>query len=185
MNEARAEELGLKPLAGRAGRDRPLETKTDLARYFARMFKLNLINPLVGFVDGDAQAARPRDPVRVSGRPWSSRSRLLPQGRRQAPRIPEKYVALLTSCSRLQISRRPRRRPGTSSASKRRLARAHWTNVESRDAVKTYNKRALADLREGFPGFDWAAWTTELGIAQAPASRHRAAKLTSRRLPRR
>ena len=35
--------------------------------------------------------------------------------------------------------------------------------------MKTYNKRALADLPKEFPGFDWAAWTTELGIAQAPA----------------
>lgn len=48
-----------------------------------------------------------------------------------------------------------------------RLARAHWTNVESRDAVKTYNKRSLADLPKEL--FDWTAWTTELGIAQAPA----------------
>jgi predicted metalloendopeptidase len=35
--------------------------------------------------------------------------------------------------------------------------------------VKTYNKRALADLPKEFPGFDWAAWTGELGITQAPA----------------
>ncbi|MGH6784332.1 MAG: M13 family peptidase, partial [Sphingomicrobium sp.] len=50
-----------------------------------------------------------------------------------------------------------------------RLARAHWTNVENRDAVKTYNKVAVADLAKQFPGFDWAAWTTELGVAGAPA----------------
>ena len=50
-----------------------------------------------------------------------------------------------------------------------RLARSHWTNVESRDAVKTYNKRALADLPKEFPGFDWTAWAAELGISQAPA----------------
>ena len=50
-----------------------------------------------------------------------------------------------------------------------RLARAHWTNVESRDAVKTYNKVAVADLAKQFPGFDWAAWTAELGVSDAPA----------------
>ena len=32
-----------------------IKTKTDLARHFARFFKLNLINPIVGYVDGDAQ----------------------------------------------------------------------------------------------------------------------------------
>jgi predicted metalloendopeptidase len=35
--------------------------------------------------------------------------------------------------------------------------------------VKTYNKVATADLGKQFPGFDWAAWTTELGISAAPA----------------
>ena len=50
-----------------------------------------------------------------------------------------------------------------------RLARAHWTNVENRDAVKTYNKVAVADLAKQFPGFDWDAWTTELGVNSVPA----------------
>ncbi len=30
--------------------------------------------------------------------------------------------------------------------------------------MKTYNKVAVADLGKQFPGFDWAAWTTELGV---------------------
>ena len=60
-------------------------------------------------------------------------------------------------------------RRARSSRSRRALARAHWTNVENRDAVKTYNKVAVADLPKQFPGFDWAAWTTELGVAGAPA----------------
>ncbi len=50
-----------------------------------------------------------------------------------------------------------------------RLARSHWTNVESRDAVKTYNKVALADLPKQFPGLDWSAWSQELGVANAKA----------------
>ncbi|MGH9218132.1 MAG: M13 family metallopeptidase, partial [Vicinamibacterales bacterium] len=45
----------------------------------------------------------------------------------------------------------------------------HWTNVENRDAVKTYNKVTVADLAKQFPGFDWSAWTTELGVSSIPA----------------
>jgi len=33
--------------------------------------------------------------------------------------------------------------------------------------VKAYNKIAVADLAKQFPGFDWSAWTTELGINNA------------------
>ena len=39
---------------------------------------------------------------------------------------------------------------------------------ENRDAVKTYNRVAVKDLAARFPGLDWAAWTTELGVADAP-----------------
>ena len=35
--------------------------------------------------------------------------------------------------------------------------------------MKTYNKVAVADLPRQFPGFDWAAWTTELGVTNVPA----------------
>ncbi len=38
------------------------------------------------------------------------------------------------------------------------LARVHWTQVESRQADKTYNKRAFAALPTTAPGFDWTAF---------------------------
>jgi predicted metalloendopeptidase len=44
------------------------------------------------------------------------------------------------------------------------LARIQWTNVASRDAVKTYNKTAVAALATEMPGFDWIAWARPQGI---------------------
>jgi putative endopeptidase len=169
MNEQRVEEIGLKALEPELAAIDRIQSKTDLARYFARMFKLNLINPLVGFVDGDAQ-----DPTRdilyvyQGGLGLPDRDYYLKD---DAPlqSYREKYVAFLTTILSLA------NQPNAGDTAKRifelesRLARAHWTNVESRDAVKTYNKRALADLPKEFPGFDWAAWAGELGISQAPA----------------
>ena len=55
MNEPRAEELGITPLKTELDAIDAIKTKSDLARHFARFFKLNLINPIVGYVDGDAQ----------------------------------------------------------------------------------------------------------------------------------
>src|SRR4029077_6673661 len=43
-----------------------------------------------------------------------------------------------------------------------------WTQVESRDAVKTYNKMAVTKIVADFPGFDWMAWARPQGIDQAP-----------------
>ena len=169
MNEAKVEELGMAPVQAELATIDALKTKTDLARYFARMFKLNLINPLVGFVDGDAQ-----DPgreilyVNQGGLGLPDRDYYL-KDEAKLREYREKYVAFVTSLLTLAKQSAPDVSAKDILALETRLARSHWTNVESRDAVKTYNKRALADLSKEFPGFDWNAWTTELGIAQAPA----------------
>ena len=46
------------------------------------------------------------------------------------------------------------------------LAEGHWSNVDSRDALKTHNKHSLGALRALTPGLDWTAWLDALG---APA----------------
>jgi putative endopeptidase len=46
------------------------------------------------------------------------------------------------------------------------LAAGHWSAVDSRDALKTHNKRTRAQLDELTPGVDWEAWLE--GLA-APA----------------
>ncbi len=43
------------------------------------------------------------------------------------------------------------------------VARAHWTRIESRDADKTYNKMAVADLVTMAPGFDFATYFKAVG----------------------
>jgi putative endopeptidase len=44
-----------------------------------------------------------------------------------------------------------------------RIARAHWTQIESRDADKTYNKLTLAQLQKAAPGFDFATYFAGIG----------------------
>jgi putative endopeptidase len=46
-----------------------------------------------------------------------------------------------------------------------RLAKSHWDNVATRDAVKTYTKVDAAGLRDLAPGVDWDAWREGLGVA--------------------
>ena len=55
MNEQRVEELGIAPLKPELDAIDAIKTKSELARHFARFFKMNLINPIVGYVEGDAQ----------------------------------------------------------------------------------------------------------------------------------
>jgi predicted metalloendopeptidase len=169
MNEGRANDIGLKPLESEMAAIDRIATKTDLARYFARMFKLNIINPLVGYVDGDARQPD-RDTLYVfqGGLGLPDRDYYI----KEDPPLKayrENYLGFLTTVLKLANQQAPEATAKQIYALEARLAQSHWTNVESRDVVKTYNKIALTDLSKQFPGFDWTAWIGELGIAQAPA----------------
>ena len=176
MTEALVEKLGLSPLNGELAAIDAIKTKTDLARHFGKFFKLNLINPVVGYVDGDAQ--QPTHDVLYlyqGGLGLPDRDYYL----KDDPKLKEyreKYVAFLTTILQLAGERGAplkgvpyEHMAADIFALETRLARSHWTNVENRDAVKTYNKVTLADLGKQFPGFDWQAWTAELGVSGNPA----------------
>ena len=45
-----------------------------------------------------------------------------------------------------------------------KIARAHWTQVESRDATKTYNKLSVASLQRRAPGFNFQAYLDGVGF---------------------
>src|SRR5690606_24186777 len=46
------------------------------------------------------------------------------------------------------------------------IAEGHWTAVDSRDALKTYNKHTLDALRALAPGYDWDAWLAGLSAPE-------------------
>lgn len=43
------------------------------------------------------------------------------------------------------------------------IAQVSWTNIQNRDANKTYNKMAVADLKKAAPGFDFVAYFKGIG----------------------
>jgi predicted metalloendopeptidase len=168
LDEAKVEQMGLKPLESEFAAIDALKTSSDLARYLARAFKFNIINPLVGYVEGDAK--EPQQNILYiyqGGLGLPDRDYYF----KNDPKLSdyrEKYVAFLARILKMAGQPQPDAAAREIFVLETRLAKAHWTNVESRDAVKTYNKVAVADLPKRFPGFDWAAWTGELGIAGAP-----------------
>jgi predicted metalloendopeptidase len=169
MNEPHTEQLGITPLKAELDAIDAIKTKADLARHFAHFFKLNLINPIVGYVDGDAQ--QPTNDILYAfqgGLGLPDRDYYI-KNDDKLKEYREKYVSFVGNILG---------QAGDASAGKSareifvletRLARSHWTNVENRDAVKTYNKVHVADLAKQFPGFDWDTWTKELGVGGVAA----------------
>ncbi len=151
MNETRVEELGLTPLNAELAAIDALKTKSDVARHFGRFFKMNLINPMIGYVDGDAQQPT-HDILYVyqGGLGLPDRDYYL-QNDPKLKEYREKYVAFLTTLLKFVNDPAPGKSAAAIFALETRLARAHWTNVENRDAVKTYNKVTVADLGQAVP----------------------------------
>ncbi|MEG3175554.1 M13-type metalloendopeptidase [Sphingomonas sp. RB3P16] len=45
------------------------------------------------------------------------------------------------------------------------IAQVHWTRIQSRDADKRYNKLTFAEIETTAPGFPWAAYVQQNGMA--------------------
>jgi putative endopeptidase len=169
MDETRANQLGRKPLDAELARIDALATKTDLARHMARMLMLNMTTLVGGYVDGDARA--PDTSVLYlsqSGLGLPDREYYL----KDDPKLKEyreKYVVFVGKMLGLAGQHGPEASAKDILGLETRLARSQWTNVESRDAIKTYNKVALSDLDSQFPGMDWKAWIEELHLTDATA----------------
>jgi predicted metalloendopeptidase len=169
IDEARVNQLGVAPLAPELARIDAIASKADLARYFARQLKLGVGGtPIQGGVEGDAQ-----EPTRSvlyvfqSGLGLPDRDYYLKDDAKLKD-IRAKYEAYVATMLEAGGVKTAKADAAAVLAIESALADAHWTKVENRDAVRTYNRVAVSELAARFPGLDWAAWASELGVQQAP-----------------
>ena len=73
-----------------------------------------------------------------------------------------KYIATLFT---LVGGKDAERRAAAVYALEDKIAATHWTLVETRDALKTYNKRTIAELAKLAPDLDWKLWLDATGLA--------------------
>ncbi|MGH8445363.1 MAG: M13 family metallopeptidase [Solimonas sp.] len=167
MDEAKADELGLTPLAGELAKIAALKDKKELPALLAQLETLG-VPVFPGYIEPDAKNS-------------SQYVAYLSQGGTQLPdrdyyleqtdkfeAIRKAYVAHIEKMLKLAELPDPARNATAIMALETRLAQAQWTQVESRDADKTYNKYEFTDLRKLTPGFDWTAYVAGTGIAKSP-----------------
>ena len=167
-NEARIAQLGVSPLRPRLAEIQAITSTTELAQVLGRLSMMGLPGAIGGFVEADAG-----DPTKVAlylvqgGTALPDRDYYLVDNPTFAE-IRQKYQAYLTNVFTLAG------RPNAAEDAKlvfdleTALAKIQWTQVESRDAVKTYNKMPVTKIAADFPGFDWMAWGREQGIDKVP-----------------
>ena len=157
MNQARADELGLQPIAAVLQRIEAIETPRDLASVAGHLSAIALGGPFLGEVEEDLeQPGTPIATIAQGGTLLPNRDYYLEDDARLV-RIRAQYVdylsAIFTLAGRANPAADARAVLGVETA----MARLQWTQEQLRDPAITARKFSLAALGREMPGFDWAA----------------------------
>ena len=157
------EAKGLAPIQPWLDDIRKLSNKRDYPALAARAERLGVSGPFVMFVNlDDKQNDQYILNVLQGGIGMPDRDYYL----KTDPKIIEtrgKYVAFLTQMLTLAGESNAAARAKAILDFETRIARAHWTQVESRDATKTYNKMSIPELERRAPGFDFGRYFEGVG----------------------
>jgi putative endopeptidase len=168
LDEATVEARGLTPLQDELARIDALKTKQDVAGYIGRAQRLFVAQPFAYYVAVDEKnSTQYLSTVTQTGLGMPDRDYYL-SADAKLKGIREKYEPYVRDLLALAGT------PDAASAAKKiyaiesRIATAHWTRVQNRDAEKTYNRYDRAALAKLMPSFDWDAF---LRGAQIPGEK--------------
>jgi putative endopeptidase len=163
MDTATIESKGLTPLDPWLNQVRGLKSKSDIAELYAQADEIGVSIPFRMFVSQDDKA--PDNYIlqmSQGGIGMPDRDYYLSTD----PKLVEtrtKYLEHLTNVLNLAGEKNAAARAKAVLDFETRIAKAHWTRTESRDADKTYNKMSLTQLGKRAPGFKFAKLVQGIG----------------------
>ena len=158
LDAATVEKKGLAPIKPWIAKIKGIRNRADYAQVAAQAARMGVSGPFAFYVGQDD-----KDPesyilnMRQSGLGLPDRDFYLQSDDKMAA-IRTAYVAHLEQMLTLAGENDGKARAAALMAFETQLAKVHWTQVDSRDADKTYNKMTLTDLQKEAPGFDFAAY---------------------------
>jgi putative endopeptidase len=164
MDEARAEELGLRPIAGILRRIEQIETPRDLATEAGYLSAVALGGPFPGAIEEDVrQPGTPIATITQGGTLLPDRGYYVEADARYV-QIRAQYVEYLTSI--FTLAGRPRAGSDARAvlAFETEIARLQWAQDEIRDPSGAATRFPLDALVREMPGFDWSRWARPQGI---------------------
>ena len=176
MNEGAIEAKGLAPLEPWLNEIRAIKGKSSLGGLYAKADQIGISGPFRMFVGQDDKA--PENYILnllQGGLGMPDRDYYLSAD----PKLVDtraKYLTHLTNVLTLAGEANAAARAKAILDLETKIAKAHWTRADSRDADKTYNKFTVAQLKKRAPGFDFSGFfgaispkITEVLVAQPSA----------------
>jgi putative endopeptidase len=175
MDEAAIEQRGLAPLQEELASIETLKSKQDVARYIGHSQRIAVTQPFAYFVAIDEKnSSQYVSVVYQTGLGMPDRDYYSSNDQRLKG-VREKYRSYVKDLLAAADT------PNAAAAAEKifalesKLATAHWTRVQNRDAEKTYNRYDFAALGKLTPSFDWHAF---LAGAKVPAAKVQAVIVT-------
>jgi predicted metalloendopeptidase len=164
MDEARVEQLGIKPLQPELDRIAAIQDRKQLLDYLARAQLLLIDNPIGTLILADA-----RNPdlntlwTGQAGFGLPERDYYFSDEKRfvEIRAAYEKYIDKVLGLAGRKDSAALAREI---MAFETRLAKASWTAVQLRDVEKLYNPVTVAEAEQATPGIKWSTWLTQMGL---------------------
>jgi predicted metalloendopeptidase len=164
MDEARADELGLKPIEPELARIAAMKSKSEIPELMGHLLRINATTPINGYVNQDAK--KPTEYIVYlfqSGLGLPDRDYyLLDDAKFKDMRAG--YVAHVEKMLGMAGDPDAGKSARAIMALETALAKKYWSRVDSRDDDKTYNKREIAKGAAVTPGFDFAAYLRAAGV---------------------
>ena len=163
MDEAAVEAKGLTPLDPWLKKVRATNTKAQLVKLYSDADRLSIQIPFRMFVGQDRKASdRYALNVIQGGLGMPDLDYYLSSDPKQVE-TKAKYLQHLTNMLTLAGEPNAAARAQAIVAFETKIAQVHWTRAQSRDALKTYNKMTLAQVRKFAPGFDFPLLLKDAG----------------------
>ena len=163
MDSARVESLGITPISSNLEEVQEAKTREDLIRLAARFEKEGIGGPVLFFVDQDPKRSTQYIAnLYQSGLSLPDRDYYFRSDKRFVE-IREKFLAHIANMLTLAGIPDATKKAQTIFGMEMEMAKAHWTKVDNRDPIKTYNKFSFAGLESLTPRFDWTLFASGTG----------------------
>jgi len=157
------EKRGLAPLTAEFGRIEQIAKTEDVFVYFGRAQRVGFGAPVNAYVGQDRkQSTRYIPGLSQSGLTMPDREYYLADDARSAKArtdfaiYAEKLLSLAGTADAAAAATRIL-------VLETAIAKLHWTRVENRDPVKTYNRMSLGEAATAMPAFEWRAFISGMG----------------------
>ncbi|MCA9733073.1 MAG: peptidase M13 [Deferribacteres bacterium] len=166
MDSVKLDELGITPVQPELDKIKSLQSKADLVEYAGYLETLSVRNLFSPFIDQDQKnSTQYIVNIYQSGLSLPDRDYYLKEDQRFVD-LRADLVAHIEKMFDLAGIANSQAKALRILEIEKMLAENHWTRVENRDPVKTYNKMALADLNSMMPNWDWNLYANTAGFGK-------------------